>query len=409
MVDAELARAAERAAVQTPQREQRRDIVAKPVPAPRAESDEGRRLDQESERRQRDASALRGPVMAVRGARIHNDLHRVVASAEAGPLNLAVSRQELVLCQRHLGGQLVQRREDLIRVLDEAVEGVQPLRPAVVRPGEEGRIAGASPRRRADRLEPDPLRVDVEPARDAAPLSVLRARQHRARAGRGLEQPHSDVKLTGQALRNRDGKRSQRHLAGGPAGSRECRVVVVLELDVARRIGEVDEDPPVLRRWLLDRPPVGNAELTRSGLLHFGNGRTQRDRPGFGRRCFPVEVRRDVVIVERPADADVVQHVLRRLGDVVAILSIHGDAVAVDDLKQRHHRPAQLADQSLIMVGATTDAGEALEEVAVREGPFAAALAAEDAEQLPGIPGNSLLPLHVIPPGEWVVRVEALL
>ncbi len=61
------------------------------------------------------------------------------------------------------------------------------------------------------------------------------------------------------------------------------------------------------------------------------------------------------------------------------------------------------------MVGATTDAGEALEEVAVREGPFAAALAAEDAEQLPGIPGNSLLPLHVIPPGEWVVRVEALL
>src|ERR1035441_4794743 len=118
-------------------------------------------------------------------------------------------------------------------------------------------------------------------------------------------------------------------------------------------------------------------------------------------------MRRNGVVVQWTREADVLEHILRGASRVVAVFAIHCDTVAIDQLEERHHSCAQLAHQVLVVVEAATDACEALKEIAMRNGPFASALAAEDTEDLAAIVRQGLLPFHVIPASERMCRGKA--
>ena len=101
------------------------------------------------------------------------------------------------------------------------------------------------------------------------------------------------------------------------------------------------------------------------------------------------------------------RHVLGRLVGRVSVLAVAGLAVVVDHLPERDH----LGPEALgleVVEGLARHAHQPLEEVAVRQGPLAPALAAEEAEELPGFVAQTDLPGDVVVAADRVLGVEAL-
>jgi hypothetical protein len=207
-------RAVEGLAIQAAEREERRGWIGKPVPAQRVKGHKRGRFNQEAVPRQHHSATRFGPLCETPGACVDNHFHLSRPFAKDRTLHVPIGRQELVLGQLHLRREFIERRKNLVSVLDKPVKGMQPLGPAVVGPRENCGIA--------------------------------------------------------------------------------C------------------------------------------GLLCRGS------RCGQGCRLLPVKVRRDVMVVERSADAEVVENVVGRLGNVEAIFPVEGDAVPIDNLKQRHRHSTYL-------------------------------------------------------------------
>src|SRR5947208_1573472 len=116
-------------------------------------------------------------------------------------------------------------------------------------------------------------------------------------------------------------------------------------------------------------------------VLHVGSRRIHR----LSFDILPVKVRREGVVVQWPAKADMMEQIKRPLFWVVSVLAIHGDTIAVNKFEQRHNPGTELAWPTGVVILAAAYPGEALKEIAVRYRPFAAAFAPEHAKHVASI------------------------
>src|SRR5690349_10624640 len=85
---------------------------------------------------------------------------------------------------------------------------------------------------------------------------------------------------------------------------------------------------------------------------------------------FPVKVGRDTVIIQGPADRDMMEDIFGRLGNVVAVFAVHSNAVAVNDLKQGDDHTADFADEGIVVIELPADTSQPFEKVAMGTGQF---------------------------------------
>src|SRR5262249_6134923 len=86
-----------------------------------------------------------------------------------------------------------------------------------------------------------------------------------------------------------------------------------------------------------------------------------------------------------------------------------GDAIAINQIKERNYCRTELTDQLLVMVVAAANASQALKEIAVRDGPFTSTFTPENPKDLPCIIRNALLPFYVVATRQRVCGVVTLL
>ena len=123
---------------------------------------------------------------------------------------------------------------------------------------------------------------------------------------------------------------------------------------------------------------------------------------------LPVQMVGNGMIVQRPCSQEMVGHVLRRPAGVVAVLAVTDLAIVVDHFPERDYPSAQALRLEIVIV-TTRHAGQSLEEVAARQSPLPAALAAEDSERLACRLAQLDLAGDVLVAADRVLGVETLL
>src|SRR5262245_59210058 len=96
-------------------------------------------------------------------------------------------------------------------------------------------------------------------------------------------------------------------------------------------------------------------------------------------------MRRYGMIVQWAGEADVVQNIFGCVFWVVSVFAVRGNAIAINEIEEGHDGGAEFFSQLGIMIISAADAGKAFKKITVWNGPFAAALAAKNAEDFASI------------------------
>ena len=124
---------------------------------------------------------------------------------------------------------------------------------------------------------------------------------------------------------------------------------------------------------------------------------------------FPVQMGWNLVVVQRAADAEVIEHVISRLRNIESVFPVESDAVAVNQLKHRDGYPTGFSEQLLVVEPCPVHTGQAFKKIAVGNRPLTPVFASENAKHLARVVGDRLLPFHVVGAHQRVSRIGTFL